>query len=94
MFVYANLLISVAEDNAKVSAESRIVFSCKRDAGVGVPKYLTGFACDLMFKWETSLVCPEIQSPCKVSDNGQLYDLSLLTKQSGAWNLTDGDGNQ
>lgn len=49
--------------------------------------------CDVVFEWRTSLVCPTIEKACSVVVDNHLYDLSVLSQQHGAWNLTDADKN-
>lgn len=83
--------MSVVTGTNKVKAESNIMFQCDRKAGTGKPEFLTGLDCDVQFLWKTSVVCPPISSPCSVVADDHLYDLSLLSKSVGAWNLTDKD---
>ena len=76
------------------TASSEILFKCNREVGTGQPKYFIGFGCNIQFIWETSLVCPRVEQPCTLVSNGHLYDLSLLSKDNGAWNLSDSKGNR
>jgi hypothetical protein len=55
--------------------------------------YLQMSACSISFLWKTSLVCPPIAEQCSISRNGNTYDLSILSRDQGSWNLTDVDGN-
>ncbi|XP_020283020.1 cation-independent mannose-6-phosphate receptor [Pseudomyrmex gracilis] len=67
---------------------SRVVISimCDYSAGIGQPKLVTprkGEICDVFMVWRTSLICgPRKQVNCTVVENGQLYDLSPLTRFS------------
>lgn len=75
------------------TAQSRILFKCKQDAKEGDPTFLTGIGCNILFLWETSIVCPKIENPCRIIIDRQLYDLSPLTRDQGAWSTTDSKGN-
>lgn len=69
------------------------MLECDQNAGDGKPEYLAGIHCDVQFLWKTSHVCPLIQNTCAVNDGGHLYDLSFLSKTSGAWDVKDKAGN-
>ena len=76
-------------------AESHMRLECDRTASppIGRPEFLTGFDCDIELLWRSALLCPYQFSPCKTVADGHEYDLSLLSKTSGAWNVTDKEGN-
>jgi hypothetical protein len=75
------------------NAESTIQFVCNREAGQGTPIVLASMNCSVVFEWETSYVCPTQQNPCSIVIDEHLYDLSILSKIQGAWNVTDKDKN-
>ncbi|XP_052808547.1 cation-independent mannose-6-phosphate receptor-like isoform X2 [Mya arenaria] len=75
-------------------AESHIRFECDRTVkDGGKPEFLDGIGCDIELVWKTDVVCPIQFSPCRTISDGHVYDLSLLSKTSGAWNITDADKN-
>ncbi|XP_045197868.2 cation-independent mannose-6-phosphate receptor-like isoform X2 [Mercenaria mercenaria] len=74
-------------------AQSSIHFVCDRSVGEGVPVVLASMGCSVVFEWATSYVCPTRQNPCSIVLDNHLYDLSILSKIHGAWNVTDSDKN-
>ncbi|XP_052242423.1 cation-independent mannose-6-phosphate receptor-like [Dreissena polymorpha] len=73
-------------------AESHILFQC--DPGsLGTPEFLTGFGCDIELLWRTPIACAWIVNPCRAIIDGHLYDLSLLSKSTGAWSVVDSKKN-
>ena len=89
-FFFVILINSVTGDR---KAESSIQFVCDRDVGPGVPIVLASMECSVVFEWATSYVCPTPQNPCSVVLDNHLYDLSVLSKIRGAWNVTDKEKN-
>ncbi|XP_013417456.1 cation-independent mannose-6-phosphate receptor [Lingula anatina] len=74
-------------------ASSQIIFECDRTAGASQPTLLTQSACDVAFTWKTPLACPPVTEECFLSHGGNLYDLRLLSRETGSWKVEDADGN-
>ncbi|XP_064627541.1 cation-independent mannose-6-phosphate receptor-like [Lineus longissimus] len=72
---------------------SHILLECDPHAGHGKPVVLGMSACSISFLWQTSLVCPTVAEKCSITDNGNTYDLSILSRDQGSWNITDEAGN-
>ena len=51
-------------------------------------------ACGVVFKWRTPLACPPVSTDCALAHDGNVYDLSVLSRTSGSWNFKDDDGNE
>lgn len=49
--------------------------------------------CSGTFYWLTRAVCPTVADQCTLAYNGHVYDLSVLSRQQGSWNLTDAQRN-
>ena len=50
--------------------------------------------CVTTFRWLTRAVCPTVADQCTLAYGGHVYDLSVLSRQQGSWNLTDAQGNR
>ncbi|KAL4233045.1 Cation-independent mannose-6-phosphate receptor [Mactra antiquata] len=75
------------------TAHSSFLFRCDRTVEKGQPMKWASIGCDVVFDWPTNVVCPSIQKSCSITVDDHYYDLSLLTKTHGAWNLTDSNNN-
>lgn len=49
--------------------------------------------CSATFHWLTRAVCATVADQCTLAYNGHVYDLSVLSRQQGSWNLTDAQRN-
>lgn len=49
--------------------------------------------CTATFHWLTRAVCATVADQCTLAYNGHVYDLSVLSRQQGSWNLTDAQRN-
>ncbi|GFN80696.1 cation-independent mannose-6-phosphate receptor-like protein, partial [Plakobranchus ocellatus] len=91
---YIQLTFSQGRQCGKVRAMSTIYFYCDRSAGNGMPEIVyEGNECEVTFRWETDLVCPPQKEECLIGNKGTLFDLSLLSQDTGSWNYTDKEKN-
>ncbi|OWF52457.1 cation-independent mannose-6-phosphate receptor-like [Mizuhopecten yessoensis] len=74
--------------------ESVITFDCDTSGKVGQPKYTYAGQCQALFYWRTCVVCPKVADACSLGYNYKSYDLSMLSSETGGWNLTDAKGNR
>ncbi|EDO46654.1 predicted protein [Nematostella vectensis] len=78
------------KDCATASVTSRLVFLCDREESNSVPYSLESvgkYGANVV--WRTPLACPPSQTECLFYNNGQSYDLSLLSSRSGNWFYED-----
>nr|XP_006818196.1 PREDICTED: cation-independent mannose-6-phosphate receptor-like [Saccoglossus kowalevskii] len=69
-----------------------IIFECDETIGHGKPElFLLGGICEYVFKWKTSLACPPSSEPCVTAYNGKIYDLQVLSRATGHWEVKDKD---
>ncbi|KAL3881276.1 hypothetical protein ACJMK2_027732 [Sinanodonta woodiana] len=78
------------------SAQSLIRFKCDRSAGTGKPVLfdVDESGCYSTFWWDTEIVCPPVDNECILAYRGEVYDLRLLSREKGSWNITDSLGNK
>lgn len=103
IYIFINQMISLKQTilldscvyiSGNVTAHSSIQFVCDRQMGSdSAPIVLASMGCDVVFEWRTSIVCPTIEKPCSVVIDNHLFDLSILSKIRGAWNVTDKNKN-
>ncbi|XP_056014073.1 cation-independent mannose-6-phosphate receptor-like [Ostrea edulis] len=77
----------------KGSSEGVINFECELYTYPGSPSIMFTSECQGIFRWGTRTVCPSIADQCTLAHNGHVYDLRVLSRQQGSWNLTDIQGN-
>ncbi|XP_062610067.1 cation-independent mannose-6-phosphate receptor-like [Saccostrea cucullata] len=86
------LVYSNGED-CQGNSQGVINFECELYTYPGTPTITFTSECQGTFHWGTRAVCPTIADQCTVAEHGHVYDLSVLSRQQGSWNLTDAQGN-
>lgn len=74
-------------------SEGFVNFECDPNIYPGSPTIIFVSECSGTFHWLTRAVCPTVADQCTLAYNGHVYDLSVLSRQQGNWNLTDAQRN-
>ncbi|XP_078698219.1 cation-independent mannose-6-phosphate receptor-like isoform X2 [Branchiostoma floridae x Branchiostoma belcheri] len=72
---------------------TNIIFKCAEEQN-SQPAIFSMTGCSYTFMWKTSLACPPASQPCAIQQNGQTYDLNLLSQETNSWRFRDKFGNK